>query len=122
MGVSIDGNIYRVEDVVKQIEDYVNEHGRRPGTVEPKEFFAKVADEFGTLAGDFFVIICNEYYEDYNPQYEFFNAVMKYYYGEDEDDEHDFWLQNCITVTGGANADEVLGEVFGVDLKFGYDD
>lgn len=113
MGVTINGSIYRVEDVVRQIEDYVNENGQRPGTVEPQEFFAKVAAEFGALVGDFFVIICNEYYEDYNPQYEFFDAVTKYYYGEDEDGECGFWLSDVKGIPGGANADEVLEEVFG---------
>lgn len=128
MGVSIHGEAYNVFDVISQIVEHVeNNGGRRENSLPPGEFFAKVAPSFGLIIGDTFVTVWNEYYDDYNPASELLSAVDDYYFPNHEElgkqSERGywdrFWLDGGKSFGGGANALEVLGDLF--EDEFGYE-
>jgi hypothetical protein len=123
MGVSIHGSAYVLADVVDQIDKYVKENGGyRDNALSAYDFLHKVAPEFGAIIDSHFVTVYNEYYEDYNPAYEFTKAVSTYYFPYvdiDEDFDKSFDLKNSIYFSGGASADEVLDDLF--EDEFGYE-
>ena len=114
MGVSINASVYRTKDVIAQVERF----NQRTDVEPPAVLLAKIMPEFGAVIGKRFVLIWNEYYDEYNPASEFLDFITRYY-GVNEDDF--FWLGGGIDVPGGANADEVAYEV-GIDLPEGEDD
>lgn len=64
------------------------------------EDIKKVMAEHGDFLGDWFILLECEYWDDYNPYYNFFNAMDRLL-GIDEDNKedwgktsHDFWLKN----------------------------
>ena len=115
MGVSIDLHIYDYFDLIKEIKGLVDENGGIPEGRSLDEFVEKVLPEFGVRAGDKYVTLWNEYYEDYNAGSELFRAVEKYF-GLD-----DVFLGSYRT-SSGANADDVLSSVFGDRYDFDEDD
>lgn len=135
MGISIDLHVYPRATLERDIEKFVvQEGGFREGAVPPERFLSLVGNHFGELTADEFYVIWNEYYEDYNPASNFLQAVQQYYFPDREphavaDEEYkqrtgreyydDFYPNNYQTYSGGANADEVLGEVF--EDEFGYE-
>jgi hypothetical protein len=123
MGVSINGEAYRVDDVIKQIDTYVVSNGGfREGALSADEFFHTLADDFGIILGEHFALVYNEYYESYNPAYEFTKAVSSYYFPYvdiDENYNESFSLNNGTDFGEGANADEILSAVF--EEEFGYE-
>ena len=108
MGVNINASVYRTKDVIAQVERF----NQRTDVEPPAVLLAKIMPEFGAVIGKRFVLIWNEYYDEYNPASEFLDFITRYY-GASEDD--DFWLEGGATVTGGANADEVASEL-GINL------
>ena len=82
MGISIDMHVYDYFNLVKQIKDAVG--GQIPEGRSLNEFVEKVLPEFGVRAGDKFVTLWNEYYEEYNGGYELFRAVRLYFGLKDE--------------------------------------
>ena len=116
MGVSIHGDHIRVGEVIRQIDAYVKKNGGyREGALPADEFFDKVATDFGAVLDQHFVLVYNEYYEDYNPSYNFDRAVSLYYFPYvdlDEDYDKHFDLENTTYFGGGANAEEVVSAVF----------
>ncbi len=125
MGVSINARIFNVDDVVKHMNAMLIEHSetRRPqATATPLEFLEKVGPSFGYYDGKIFVMVYNEYYEDYNPTSNFSNAVNMYYYGTSDtyelmDSFEDVfpWLSG-IDVEGGAEKmDSDTAQELGLD-------
>lgn len=123
MGVSIHGDAVKVSEVISQIENYVDKMGGvREGALNPVEFFEKAGPQFGIILDDHFVLVYNEYYEDYNPSYNFDRAVSLYYFpyvDVDEDYDKHFSLTGTTYFGGGANADEVISDLF--EDEFGYE-
>lgn len=123
MGVSIHGDGYLVDQVVKDIDAFVQNHGGyRDGALRPREWFNKVAGSFGLVLDKWFLTVYNEYYEDYNPERQFVKAVEQYYfpnYDEETNEWLDFDLTSRIYFGGGANASEILADKF--DNEFGYE-
>lgn len=136
MGVSINLHIYPVESLVREIDQFVMEEGGyREGALPAREFLSKVGNEFGRLTTDEFLVVWNEYYEDYNPASNFLSAVDDYYFPERRDhDKEDrvpedykdgqgyydtFWADTYTTCSEGANASEILEAVF--PEEFGWD-
>lgn len=112
MGISINARAYNVADVIGQIEQHVAKFNGRTD-VDVDDFFYKVAPHFGAVVGDVFVIVCNEYYDEYCPEWEFYDAVDDYFRTNARETYDGLWLNGGTYVTGGANAAEVLDEVFG---------
>lgn len=116
MGVSIHGDAFEVSKVIAQIEDYVEKQGGlREGALNPVAFLEEAGPQFGIILGDHFVLVYNEYYEDYNPSYNFDRAVSIYYFPHvdvDEDYDKHFSLEGGTYFGGGANAEEVLSGLF----------
>ena len=104
MGVSIDLHVYDYFDLVKQITEAVEKNGGAPEGRTLNEFVEKVMPQFGMRAGDKFITLWNEYYEDYNSGYELMHAVDLYFGTEDT------YLGNY-EWAGHANAYEVLEEL-----------
>lgn len=86
MGVSIDAEIYDIATMTEQFESFLAEHSayRRENTVEPAVFLEKVMPNFGAVVGDKFVMVYNEYYEDYNPVLNFLESANTYYFGTND--------------------------------------
>jgi histidinol phosphatase-like PHP family hydrolase len=77
MGVSIHMNSYdyhALATTISDIADAANTAGR-----SAQEFIDRVLPEFGVVAGDKFVILYNEYYEEYNNCVEFWRAIDLYF-------------------------------------------
>lgn len=128
MGVSINLHVYKVDQLLNDIEEYLeHEGGRRPDSLPPRQWFMKVAESFGALENGKFFVVYNEYYEDYNPCSNFLQAVDKYYFptrSEDEPPEEDgywetFWSDSYETCSGGVNYLEALEILF--EDEFGYE-
>lgn len=103
MGVSIDMHIYDYFDLVKNITRQAEEGGIPEGR-SVNEFVEKVLPEFGFRAGDKYITLWNEYYEDYNSGSELMQAASLYF-GLD-----DCWLGGY-DYGGSANAREVLSDL-----------
>ena len=102
MGVSISLHVYDYFELIKSIDLLINEEPDRiPEGRTLNEFVEKILPEFGIRAGDKYVTLWNEYYEDYNAGVELFRAV-ELYFGLD-----DVFLGGYNS-TGNANAEEVL--------------
>lgn len=124
MGVSIHGSAYPLQSLLDQMDDFVIRNGGyRENALSPEGFLRTVVDDFGILLDDHFVTVCNEYYEDYNPEYNFTAAVQRYYFPEKDWDECDygdeFYPKDDKYFGGGGNAEEVLSEKF--ESEFGYE-
>jgi len=118
MGVSIDVHVYEVGRLLSDIEKYVEENGGyREGALPVRQWFLKVSPEFGAVADGKFYTLWNDYYEDYSAAAEFLSAVDMYYFPE-KDDWDTFWSDAYDTIEG-ANASEVLSELF--PEEFGYE-
>ena len=83
MGVSIDLHVYDYFELVKAIQEVVDGLDAVPEGRTVNEFVEKVLPEFGIRAGDKFVTLWNEYYEDYNAGSEMMRAVELYFGTED---------------------------------------
>lgn len=117
MGCSINLHVYPVASLLKDIEEFVEESGgRREGALPPREFFSKVADQFGEVADGKFYVVWNEYYEDYNPAINFLKIIQEYYF---PNQDTDFWADDYETISEGANAHEILSDLF--EDEFGYE-
>jgi hypothetical protein len=129
MGVSIHGDAYRIIDLLEYMEAWVAKNGGyRDDALKVEDFLYKVADDFGVVLDDWFVTVYNEYYEDYNPESNFFSAVQTYYFPEVDWDEYDygdehqeFWPNGNFRkyFGGGANSSEILEAHF--EDEFGYE-
>jgi len=104
MGVSIDLHIYDYFDLVKSIQEVVDGADEIPEGRTVNEFVEKVLPRFGIRAGDKFVTLWNEYYEDYNSGSELMRAVELYFGVEDVFLSNYTWGEN-------ANAHEVLDDL-----------
>lgn len=138
MGVSINLHVYQVPPLVREIDKFVMEEGGyREGALSPHKFLSAVGDEFGRLTTDEFLVVWNEYYDNYNPAYNFIKAVDDYYFPERKEQDEvpesykngqgyydTFWGGDYEIYSEGANADEILEAVFpeefGYDGTFGY--
>jgi hypothetical protein len=118
MGVSINAHVYDQAALVDEINSFVNNHGGiREGALLPDEWLEKVGNEYGLLIDGKFIVVWNEYHEDYNPATTFLGDVVKYYFPETDEDDYDFWSSNYTTIDGGV--EDVLGSVF--EEEFGYE-
>lgn len=106
MGVSIDIHIYDYFELIQDIRKQVAEKASHnlPADRSINDFVERVLPQFGFRAGDKWLTLWNEYYEDYNAGSELFRAVEGYF-GID-----DVFLSGY-TWFGGANAYEVLEEL-----------
>jgi hypothetical protein len=109
MGVSISVHEFDYDSLCNQFSEWVSDHGGFPEGRSLAEFEDKILPAFGTRYGDKFLMLWNEYYEDYNAAIEFLIACSKYI-GHDEEDTPWFDYER---VCPGANADEVLSEILG---------
>lgn len=104
MGVSIDLHVYDYFELVKQIQKVVDEAENVPEGRTVQIFVDDIMPKFGFRAGDKFITLWNEYYEEYNSGAELMHAVDLYFGTED-------------TFLGGyeygqhTNAHEVLSEL-----------
>lgn len=120
MGVSIDIHVYPLGTLLNSIEKHVeDEGGYREGALPVRQWFMKVAPEFGVVADGKFYTLWSEVFEDYNAAAQFLNAVDRYYFPEYDEEKYDtFWCDDYETA-GGANAQEVLRSLF--EDEFGYE-
>lgn len=118
MGLSINIHIYPLGALLNAIEEHVEANGGyRQGALPVRQWFTKVAPEFGVVADGKFYTLWSEASEDYNAAAQFLMAVDMYYFpGEDLYDT--FWSDDY-EWAGGANAGEVLGSLF--EDEFGYE-
>ena len=106
MGLTIDGGIYSRQHAIEEIDEKIGDIGDK---LSPTDLLDKIIPRFGWVVDDDrFVIIWNEYYEDYNPGTEFLSFISRYYGIED------LWIDHK-WITGGACADDVAYEL-GIDL------
>lgn len=114
MGVSIHGSAYDVASLLNEIEAWVGD--LPPGKIPVREFVRALLPHFGLVENGKFYTVWNEYYEEYNPAYEFGKAIAVYYRGvEDEYDE--FYSSSYQMYSSGANAVEVLEEILGEEYE-----
>lgn len=66
MGRCVDVCIYNYNDLV---ENFVKEG------CEDKELLEKILLKFGHHIGEKYVILCNEFYEEYNPKWELMDLI-----------------------------------------------
>ena len=102
MGMSIHLNAYNyyaLATTISDIADMANTEGR-----SAQEFIDRVLPEFGVITGGKFVILYNEYYEEYNNCVEFWSAIDLYFGIEDT------YISDYDYIEG-ANAYEVLEEL-----------
>lgn len=107
MGVSIDVHEFDYDQLCNDYESWVNGNGGFPEGRSMQEFKDKVMPAFGNRYGDKFLMLWNEYYEDYNAGSEFLSACAKYIGRYDTP-----WF-NYTLGEWNANADEVLSEILG---------
>jgi hypothetical protein len=122
MGVSIHGSAYSIDHLVVEINKFVTDNGGyREGALDPRSLIVIIGSKFGLILEDKFITVYNEYYEDYNPDYEFSAAIKEYYFPnhDSEDDSLELYFDEYIYFGGGANAGEVLGDIF--EDEFGYE-
>lgn len=125
MGMNIHGSYVKAYAMVAEIHDFVVENGGyREGSISADEFFSKVSLEFGIMLDGYFVTVYNEYYSDsgYNPQAQFNQAVMRYYFperGEEIEDGDLEFYPDTKSFGDGANAEEILDSLF--PEEFGYE-
>ena len=110
MGVSINATAYSLKEIKRQLTDQFA-HQEVPS--KDLTIVDRIAPEFGWVHpdGDTFVVLWNEYYEEYNPEAEFIDFLERYLGLED------VWFGVSMgdMITGGASADEVA-ETLGVEL------
>lgn len=111
MGVSINLHVYDYFDLIAEISKEVEQSGGCPEGRSLNEFVERVLPHFGTRQADKFIVLWNEYYEDYNAGVELFRAVEMYFGLED------VFLSNYKIGESGANAGEILYDVFGDDFE-----
>lgn len=71
MGVYVD--LYKIN-----FEDYINELMKEP-KINDRKMLKKIMLEFGEKIGDQFILLNNEYYEDYNSYYSMFHLIDSYF-------------------------------------------
>lgn len=81
MGVSIHMSSYNYYALATQISDIADMAKTEGRTAQ--EFIDRVLPKFGVVAGDKFLTLYNEYYEDYNAQGAFWTAIDMYFGTED---------------------------------------
>jgi len=127
MGVSIGLHVYDKDRLVKDIDAHVRKNGGyREGAHRADSFLELVGPKFGVVTADKFMVVWNEYYEDYNPGSNFLSAVDDYYFpdheklGEESDDGYwdGFWSDAYSTKSEGATSSEVLEEVFPAEFDW----
>ena len=106
MSVSIDIHEYNYNHLYRIIAELVE--GKVPEGRSVKEFFERVLPQFGKRYGDYFIVLWNEVYEEYNAGVELMHAVDLYFGLEDT------YLDGYAWGTSHANAFEVL-EDLGLD-------
>lgn len=60
MGICIDLNIYKAESLIQRFKDI---------GVEDEERIRAILSDCGRFVGDEYIILNNEYYDEYNPYY-----------------------------------------------------
>lgn len=100
MGVSIDLHIYDYLDLVSDISRTAESQGIPEGR-SVQEFVDIVLPKFGIRAGDKFIVLWNEYYDDYNSGSEMLSAVDMYFGTEG------YWFDDY-KIGGNSNAHEVF--------------
>lgn len=75
MGVSISIHTYEIDKLLTGIEREVD----YTGLIPPRELIPKIMDYFGTVEGNKFYVLWNEYYEQYNAGCNFIVLIQKYY-------------------------------------------
>lgn len=117
MGVSINTHVYRVDRLLRSVEEFISENGGyREGALPAREFFMKVYNEFGAVDDNKFYVLWNEYYDEYSPASNFLIIIQEYYFpGQDTE----FWSDDYDTLPGGVSYSEVLSELF--EDEFGYE-
>lgn len=106
MGISIDNHIYDLSE----LREYTEENCGTTGLA----FLELAMPKFGTVVGDQFITLWNEYYEEYNSAREFLYFMEKMTGHEDYDPPYDY-------VPCGANAREVADEL-GLEWPEGDDE
>ena len=99
MGVSIDIHSYNYAALCTKISDIAAMANTKDRTAE--YFVDFILPEFGVVAGDRYLTLWNEYYDEYNSGSELMRAVDLYFGVEDT------YLSGYDYI-GGANAYEVL--------------
>lgn len=125
MGVSIDIHVYDRAKLVADIDKYVKqEGGYREGAIPADDFLTAVGNEFGRLTPTEFLVLWNEYYEEYNSGSNFLNAVDRYYFPERDEDSvppdsykdgkgyYDTFWSDGYGYIHGNTCEEVLSGVF----------
>lgn len=81
MGMSIDLHSYDYAALCTEISDIADMANTKDRTAQ--EFIDRVLPNFGVLAGEKFITLWNEYYDDYNSGSELMRAVDLYFGIED---------------------------------------
>jgi Fe-S oxidoreductase len=103
MGVSIDLHEYNFNELYNRITEITK--GKVPEGRSVNEFFTKVLPKFGIRYGDSFVVLWNEYYEEYNSGSELMQAASLYF------GIPDMWLGGYRYRDANMNAYEVLEDL-----------
>lgn len=97
MGMSIDIDVFDVEDLKQQLKDIK----RTPDLMSPDELLDKIMPEFGIVEHGLFIVQTADYWDDYCPYYEFISFLERYYQVGSVDLNRLAWRYE------GANADDV---------------
>lgn len=100
MGVNIDAHVHDIEILLEDIESQ-----RTKGDLPARDFLEKVYKTYGSIYGDKFISLCNEYYDEYNPVYKFYTLVEKYFGIED------YYAKQYDVIRGGADDYELYEEL-----------
>jgi hypothetical protein len=107
MGVSIDMHVFKVIDLIADIEKQLDKEKIEipEDKLGPEELLELIMPKFGMVIGDKFYILWNEYYEEYNSASEILTFIRRYYQLED------FWSSSYKFARVNNNADEVADEL-----------
>ena len=79
MGISICNHIYDYKGLIRDIELVVSKLDALPEGRSVKDFVDRVLPEFGIQAGDKFITLWNDYFEDFSSAFELFRAIELYF-------------------------------------------
>lgn len=80
MSYTVMGRAYRIEELKTYIDNELAKAGTKfNDKMAGSEFLCKTMDKFGSVLGDHFVIIENQYWEEYDP-FACYGALFERYY------------------------------------------
>lgn len=83
MGTYVDVYAFEIEKLKNRLEKHYDDKAELvEGKMRPSEFLDIVMPEYGTIVGDYFIIVSNEHSEEFNAWFGF-DQLLGRYYGKD---------------------------------------